>query len=237
MDRDSSYKERVRWTDEALERVEKAPDFVRPGIYRLVERRARERGIGLITSEFLTEIRNESMMLAAQRMKAIGIERLSMTAFEKVMERMGEERREVLEEIVAYLRGRKDRKEAIIGLFKEYLETTTPSGMPWESDALELLSAVEGGDALKGTIEGEARQEGYRIVTKGFLSRWLGRKGPIWTEGAKRRLERIPIPLIRRRVERAVIEYASSKGCATIDEKVFTDAVEAMGIGRDSPLF
>ncbi|MEE8423050.1 MAG: PCP reductase family protein, partial [Thermodesulfobacteriota bacterium] len=61
--KDDVNEQGIPWADEALKRVEDAPDFVRPGIYKLMEKRARERGIDCISSDFLSEIRNESMML------------------------------------------------------------------------------------------------------------------------------------------------------------------------------
>lgn len=64
---------KIEWTNEALERVKKAPDFVRPGIYKLMEKRAKERGYKTITSEFLSEIRDESMKFTSKRMKKIRI--------------------------------------------------------------------------------------------------------------------------------------------------------------------
>ncbi len=223
----------IRWTREALERVEKAPDFVRPGIYRLMEKRARERGVDLITSAFLTEIRNESMMLAAQRMKGLGIEDFTMEAFDRAMERMGDRRREVLEEIVAFLKGRGKKREYIISLFREYL-STPPSGMPWEREALDL-AASQGGEDLRETIEREAGRKGYKVVTLAFLRGWLRQRKPPWTEGARRRLEAIPIPSIRKGVERLVSEYACSRGYPRIDERVFSDAVKDIDPGRGLP--
>ena len=49
----------IVWPEEARRRVENAPPFVRPGILKLMVARARERGRTIITSEFLTKIRNE----------------------------------------------------------------------------------------------------------------------------------------------------------------------------------
>ncbi len=57
----------VAWTEEARRRVDNAPSFDRPGILKLMVERARERGRSVITSEFLTEIRNESMLISAKR--------------------------------------------------------------------------------------------------------------------------------------------------------------------------
>ncbi len=42
-------------------RVKKIPYFVRLGIYKLMEKRAEEKGYKVIMSEFLSEIRKESM--------------------------------------------------------------------------------------------------------------------------------------------------------------------------------
>src|SRR3990167_7131068 len=80
--------EEIIWTEEALRRVENAPEFVRSGIRKLMVKRAKERGKKVIDSDFLTEIRNESMMLAAKRIKKIGFEELKIDAFDKAKERM-----------------------------------------------------------------------------------------------------------------------------------------------------
>ena len=84
---DDINEQEISWADEALKRVEDAPDFVRPGIYKLMEKRAKERGIDFISTEFLTEIRNESMMLVSKRLKRFGVEGLSMEAFEMSMDK------------------------------------------------------------------------------------------------------------------------------------------------------
>ena len=72
----------VEWTVEAWERVKHAPEFVRPGIRKLMVQRAVKRGYKYITSDYLTEIRNESMMLVSKRVKQFGFEELSMGAFD-----------------------------------------------------------------------------------------------------------------------------------------------------------
>ena len=63
----------IPWADEARKRVEHAPDFVRPGIYKLMQKKARLHGLKEITSGFLSEIRDESMKLASKRIKNIGL--------------------------------------------------------------------------------------------------------------------------------------------------------------------
>ena len=80
----------VEWTPEAWDRVKQAPEFVRPGIRKLMVQRAVKRGYKRITSDFLTEIRNESMMLVSKRVKQFGFEELSMGAFDQAKEKMKE---------------------------------------------------------------------------------------------------------------------------------------------------
>ena len=71
-DRDFQDGEEITWTDEALKRVENAPAFVRPGIRKLMVLRAKERSYKTITPEFLTEIRNESMLRVSKSIKKFG---------------------------------------------------------------------------------------------------------------------------------------------------------------------
>jgi len=57
----------VEWSEDAWERVKHAPEFVRPGIRKLMVQRCVKRGFKIVTSDYLTEIRNESMMLVSKR--------------------------------------------------------------------------------------------------------------------------------------------------------------------------
>ena len=59
----------VEWSEDAWERVKHAPEFVRPGIRKLMVQRCMKRGFKIVTSDYLTEIRNESMMLVSKRVK------------------------------------------------------------------------------------------------------------------------------------------------------------------------
>ena len=112
----------VAWTDEARRRVENAPPFVRPGIWKLMERRARERGRDVITSEFLTEIRNESMLRVAKSIRGFGFEELSMDAFEVAKAKMKKLPRklEVIEEIKAFLGARTEKNDMVLAKFQRY---------------------------------------------------------------------------------------------------------------------
>jgi len=85
----------VQWNADAWERVKQAPEFVRPGIRKLMVQRTVKRGYKYVTSEFLTEIRNESMMLVSKRVKQFGFEELSMGAFEEAKKKMSASPRKV----------------------------------------------------------------------------------------------------------------------------------------------
>ena len=106
----------VEWSTEAWERVKHAPEFVRPGIRKLMVQRCVKRGYKIVTSDFLTEIRNESMMLVSKRVKGFGFEELTMDSFEVAKEKMRQSPRkvEVIEEIEDFLSMRTEKKDDIV---------------------------------------------------------------------------------------------------------------------------
>ncbi|MCH8156477.1 MAG: PCP reductase family protein [Nitrospinae bacterium] len=163
----------VEWTEEAWERVKHAPEFVRPGIRKLMVQRTVKRGFKFITSDFLTEIRNESMMLVSKRVKQFGFEELSMGAFEVAKEKMRQSPRkvEVIEEIEDFLAQRTDKKDDIIEKFKDYMEVTPTSGMPWSKEALAKMEKVPPFvlGMAKQTIEARARERGDKMVNPGII--------------------------------------------------------------------
>ncbi|HET8579646.1 MAG TPA: hypothetical protein VFL31_01490, partial [Nitrospiraceae bacterium] len=73
--------ERILWTDEAWKRLLTSPDFVRSGIRKAAERRARKTGLKEIDSEHLTKFRNEAMMKAVKRIRSFGYHELTFDAF------------------------------------------------------------------------------------------------------------------------------------------------------------
>jgi hypothetical protein len=73
--------ERVLWSDEAWKRLLTSPDFVRSGIRKAAERRARKLGLTEIDSEHLTKFRNEAMMKAVKRIRSFGYNELTFDAF------------------------------------------------------------------------------------------------------------------------------------------------------------
>lgn len=78
----------VEWDAEALARVLSAPEFIRAGIKKAAEFRARKDGLARITSSDLTRFRNQAMMRAVQRMKGFGMQDLSFDAYEIARERV-----------------------------------------------------------------------------------------------------------------------------------------------------
>jgi hypothetical protein len=79
--------ERVAWTDEAWKRLQTSPDFVRSGIRRAAERRARKLGLKEIDSEHLTTFRNQAMMKAVKRIRSFGYNELTFEAFDTALEK------------------------------------------------------------------------------------------------------------------------------------------------------
>lgn len=161
----------IIWTEEALKRVSNAPDFVRPGILKLMPLRARERGLKTITSEFLTEIRNESMLLAARRMKNMGFEELQMGAFDQAREKMkGARRQEVLDLMESLLKSREKSNAPILDKFQNYFKDL-PSGsegrLIWTKSAEERLQKAPPfvRDMARQAIEDFAETKGVREIT------------------------------------------------------------------------
>lgn len=77
----------VMWSDEAWKRLLTSPDFVRSGIRKAAERRARKLGLKEIDSEHLTTFRNEAMMKAVKRIRAFGYNELTFDAFETALQK------------------------------------------------------------------------------------------------------------------------------------------------------
>lgn len=82
-----SPQERVAWTDEAWKRLQTSPDFVRSGIRKAAERRARKLGLPEIDTEHLTTFRNQAMMKAVKRIRSFGYKELTFDAFDTALEK------------------------------------------------------------------------------------------------------------------------------------------------------
>ncbi|MEK6766436.1 MAG: radical SAM protein, partial [Planctomycetota bacterium] len=117
---------KIEWETEALERVKNAPDFVRPGIYKLMEKRAKEKGYNVITSAFLSEIRDESMQFASRRMNKLGFDELDMEAFDTAKAKTkNKKKKEVINDIKNFLAERNVKNTDIINKFRKYLSAET----------------------------------------------------------------------------------------------------------------
>jgi hypothetical protein len=245
--------EEVPWTPEARERVENAPPFVRPGILKLMQKRARERGQAIIDSEFLTEIRNESMLRVAKCMKGFGFEELSMDAFEVAKAKMRKlpKKLEVIEEIKSFLAARTEKNQMILEKFRRYIEMIPDRGLPWTEEALARLQRVPTfiRELARQTIEAEARQQGEKVVTPEVVESALGsarapggaaaeRSGfrsqeplknlsMLWTAEAEERLRRIPVPAVRRMIIERVEAHARAQGLEIVDLTAYGSGVGA----------
>lgn len=120
----------VLWTDEAWKRLHTSPDFVRSGIRKAAERRARKLGLREIDSPHLTTFRNEAMMKAVKRIRSFGYKELTFDAFEDALEKVkrlqGNEQAELrLAEIREYMKKKPDMGvlgEELMERFRKYLK-------------------------------------------------------------------------------------------------------------------
>jgi hypothetical protein len=80
--------DRVEWAPAAWARLQTAPEFVREGIRKAAERRARRLGAPVITSPLLTTFRNQAMMKAVKRIRELGFTELTFDAFDAAKERL-----------------------------------------------------------------------------------------------------------------------------------------------------
>ncbi|MBI3456343.1 MAG: hypothetical protein HY002_11210 [Candidatus Rokubacteria bacterium] len=84
----AGWEEPVEWAPEAWARLQTAPEFVREGIRKAAERRARRMGVRVITSPLLTRFRNQAMMKAVKRIRELGFTALTFEAFEAAKDRI-----------------------------------------------------------------------------------------------------------------------------------------------------
>jgi len=80
--------EPVEWAPEAWARLQMAPEFVRTGIQKAAERRARRMGVPVITGPLLTRFRNQAMMKAVKRIRELGFTELTFDAFDAAREQI-----------------------------------------------------------------------------------------------------------------------------------------------------
>jgi len=124
--------EEVKWSEEAWRRLQTSPDFVRSGIRKAAERRARKEGASEISSDRLTRYRNQAMMKAVMRIRKLGFNELTFDAFdaakEKVKRLQGNEQADKrLNEIRDYMTKRPEKSGEVLGdelmtRFRKYLK-------------------------------------------------------------------------------------------------------------------
>lgn len=120
----------VLWSDEAWKRLQTSPDFVRSGIRKAAERRARKMGLKEIDSDHLTKFRNEAMMKAVKRIRSFGYRELTFDAFEDALERVkrlqgNEQAEKRLAEIREYMKKKPEMGvlgEELMERFRKYLK-------------------------------------------------------------------------------------------------------------------
>jgi hypothetical protein len=126
--------EPVRWSEEAWARLQTSPDFVRSGIKKAAERRARKAGATTITSDLLTKFRNEAMMKAVMRIRKLGYDELTFDAFDKAKQEVkrlkgNEQAEHRLDEIRTYM-----TKKPHVGVLGEELMTRFRKYLKGEGD-------------------------------------------------------------------------------------------------------
>ncbi|MFQ5431769.1 MAG: radical SAM protein [Nitrospinota bacterium] len=163
----------VEWDEKARERVKDAPHFVQKGILKLMQKRAKERSQDRISDAFLTEIRNESMMLVTRRIKKLGFEKLNMDAWDKAKEKFkkSEVKQKTIEEIVGHLDGRDKPNKTIIEKFASYFEDDSKK-MGWTKEARERIEKAPAfvREMAKAGVEKYAKENGYKYVTEDALN-------------------------------------------------------------------
>ena len=124
----------VAWSDEAWKRLLTSPDFVRSGIRKAAERRARKLGLKEIDSDHLTIFRNEAMMKAVKRIRSFGYNELTFDAFDTALQKtkrlQGNEQAEKrLDEIRQHFKDPATQKPEggtlgaeLMGRFRKYLK-------------------------------------------------------------------------------------------------------------------
>ncbi len=167
----------ITWTPEALGRLDNAPDFVQPGILKLMRLRAEQRGITTITSDFLSEIRDESMMRVSKIMRKFGLSELRPESFREARRRMAKQEKKllVLDQIEDFLRNRTTQSSEIRAKFQSFLDSAGSRGPLWMPDALARVDALAEPERseVRRASEEEARRIKAPVITRGIVARVL----------------------------------------------------------------
>ncbi|MDR4508088.1 MAG: radical SAM protein [Candidatus Brocadiaceae bacterium] len=174
---------KIPWTEEARKRVEHAPDFVRPGILKLMQKKARLHEQKEITSKFLSKIRDESMRFASRRIRNIGFDELRMEAWDKAKDKLKSSRKkEVIEEIKTFLDERTAKNDGIIKKFREYLnasddkdKNTIIQSLIWTDEAKHRMerAPIFVRKKAKSAIEEYAKKNGNTVITGELINQYM----------------------------------------------------------------
>jgi hypothetical protein len=136
-------------------------------------KRACELGQPLITSDFLTQIRDESMLRVTRSMKRMGFEELHPGAFEAAKQKLRRSARkiEVIEAIQAFLAQRSERSEEIAAKFRDYFEGAPERGILWTPEAEARIEKVPSfvRPMVRQKVEAEAHKRKQTVVTPPLL--------------------------------------------------------------------
>ena len=122
------------------------------------------------------------------------------------------------------------------------MEVVSPTGLPWDKESLEKLSKVPEHirSMAKKTIEEEGKKKGYKMVTNGLFDLIFSQFQPSpqvtddadeltennfpWTKEAKEKIQRIPLPFIRKLVVERTEQYAKTHNLKRIDRSTVVKA-------------
>jgi len=235
----------VRWTDEASNRLKRAPLFLRGMVRRLAEKKARELGYAEITEEILDQFKNQMMgrmggesgMADAAKQMEQGYLPWTASAKERlstVPEFMRSMTRQIAEEI-AKERG---HLEVNVELFEKVealgdLREASVPPLEWSEGALAKLHeklkhsppiAVElVTDMLRRDTEDLAREKGVtRIDESMLLQLWDAPQERVaWTDEAWKRLQTSP-DFVRSGIRKAAERRSRKLGLKEIDSEHLT---------------
>ena len=235
----------VRWTDEASNRLERAPLFLRGMVRRLAEKKARELGYAEITEEILDQFKNQMMgrmggesgMADAAKQMEQGYLPWTASAKERlstIPEFMRSMTRQIAEEI-ARERG---HLEVNVELFEKVealgdLREASVPPLEWSEGALAQLHeklkqsppiAVEFvTDMLRRDTEDLAREKGVTRIDESMLFQlWdTPQERVVWTDEAWKRLQTSP-DFVRSGIRKAAERRSRKLGLKEIDSEHLT---------------
>jgi len=226
------------WSREAEERLNRAPSFLRPMVKNVTEKRAREAGVLLINEEFLSGVRDTTMMAGDELestvpepgSKAIVWTKEARARLDEIPEFTRDITRKIIEEIAAergHLEVNCKLFDQVEALGSASSEADDGAAMEWSDDAEALMDERLSGtpelavafmrDLLRADAEDIAREMGVEVITAEVLKRtWTKPQTPVpWTKEARARLNDAP-DFVRSGIKKAAERRARREGLAEI---------------------